>query len=138
MGVRFIVDGEPMGKGRHRTTVRDGRVRTYTPRQTREYEDWVKLCYLRAAQGSRLNGAIEARITGIFSIPKSISLRNRKLMLGKKAYHTKKIDCDNLAKIVLDALNGVAYDDDKQVCRLQVEKIYGEPARVEIELEEVT
>ena len=51
--------------------------------------------------------------------------------------HTKKCDCDNLAKSILDSLNGIAYDDDSQVCRLIVEKIYGENPRVEVKLKEV-
>lgn len=35
---------------------------------------------------------------------------------------TLKPDCDNIAKAVLDALNGVAWDDDSQVVSLQVRK----------------
>ena len=31
-------------------------------------------------------------------------------------------DIDNYAKSVLDALNGVAYKDDKQIVRLDLEK----------------
>ena len=59
------------------------------------------------------------------------------MMINKEILHTKKIDCDNLAKIILDSLNGIAYEDDKQVVRLYVEKIYGEHPRVEVELKEV-
>ena len=35
---------------------------------------------------------------------------------------TFKPDVDNVGKLVLDALNGVAYDDDKQIVKLTVEK----------------
>lgn len=38
-----------------------------------------------------------------------------------------KPDADNLAKAVLDALNGVAYDDDSQVCHLTVSKRFANP-----------
>ena len=41
--------------------------------------------------------------------------KNRELMLNNEISPTKKPDVDNILKIVLDALNGVAYDDDKQV-----------------------
>lgn len=34
-------------------------------------------------------------------------------------------------------LNGVAYDDDSQVCLLIVQKLYAEVARVEVILEEI-
>ena len=58
-------------------------------------------------------------------------------MIAGKILHTKKIDCDNLAKTVLDALNGIAYDDDKQICRLYVEKRYGKSPCVKVRLIEV-
>ena len=32
-------------------------------------------------------------------------------------------DIDNLAKFVLDAMNGVVYHDDRQVCQLRVAKV---------------
>lgn len=37
-------------------------------------------------------------------------------------FDTGKPDCDNIAKAVLDALNGVAFDDDSQVVTLVVRK----------------
>ena len=48
---------------------------------------------------------------------------------------TKKPDIDNIVKIVLDSLNGVAYIDDSQVVALLVEKHYAEKPCVEIILE---
>jgi Holliday junction resolvase RusA-like endonuclease len=50
--------------------------------------------------------------------------------------HTKKPDCDNLAKSILDALNGIAYDDDSQICSLTVHKFYGDTPRVEVHMGE--
>lgn len=58
-------------------------------------------------------------------------------MLSGEISYIKKIDSDNLAKSILDALNGVAYDDDSQVCLLIVQKLYAEVARVEVILEEI-
>ena len=37
---------------------------------------------------------------------------------------TKKPDADNISKIVLDALNGLAYYDDNQVVTLHIDKCY--------------
>lgn len=34
----------------------------------------------------------------------------------------RRVDCDNLSKAVLDALNGVAWADDKQVVDLHIRK----------------
>ena len=42
-------------------------------------------------------------------------------------YPTKKPDADNIAKVVCDALNGLAYKDDAQVIDLTVHKRFGDP-----------
>lgn len=135
--VKFIIPGEPQGKARPRFARMGNYTRTYTPDETVRYENLVKMFYQHETKGIKLNGEIAAKITGVFSVPKSVNKKNRRLMLEGKILHTKKIDCDNLAKIVLDALNGIAYDDDKQICRLYVEKVYGEQPRVEVFLKEV-
>lgn len=50
----------------------------------------------------------------------------------------KKPDSDNIAKIVLDSLNKIAFDDDAQVVELTVVKKWTEEQeRIEFELEEV-
>lgn len=48
-----------------------------------------------------------------------------------------KRDCDNIAKIVLDALNHIAYHDDAQVVELVVCKWYGEQPRVDVLIKEL-
>ena len=50
---------------------------------------------------------------------------------------TVKPDCDNLAKSILDSLNGLAYQDDKQVVELSIKKYYAENAEVRVRLTEV-
>jgi hypothetical protein len=49
-------------------------------------------------------------------------------------------DCDNIAKTVLDALNGVAYNDDKQIIQLEVGKYYiqDEPEHVHVLINEMS
>ena len=47
-------------------------------------------------------------------------------------------DIDNYNKLVLDAMSGIVYDDDKQIQRLTVEKfIDKDNARIEIEVFEL-
>ncbi|WXL80106.1 RusA family crossover junction endodeoxyribonuclease [Clostridium perfringens] len=38
----------------------------------------------------------------------------------------KKPDADNIGKIILDSLNGIAYKDDSQIIELSVIKSYTE------------
>lgn len=134
--VKFIVPGKPVGKQRPRFSRTCTGVRTYTPRKTQEYENLVRISY-RAVSKEKLKGAISATIYGYFEPPKSISKKQREQMLKGDISYIKKIDSDNLAKSILDALNGVAYDDDAQVCLLIVQKLYAETARVEVILEEI-
>ena len=50
----------------------------------------------------------------------------------------KKPDSDNIAKIVLDSLNKIAFYDDSQVADLRVIKKWTEDVeRIEFELEEI-
>ena len=53
-------------------------------------------------------------------------------MLDGHIRSTKKPDCDNIAKIILDALNGLAYKDDKDIVSCLIEKWYGDEPRVEV------
>ena len=134
--VSFVVPGKPFGKQRPRMSRRGKFVTTYTPMETVEYENLVKLSYYNSAGDTKLKGAIKAQIKGVFPIPSSTSNKQKEKMISGEIKYTKKIDCDNMAKCVLDALNNIAYDDDSQVYDLKVTKEYGEFPRVEITLKE--
>jgi Holliday junction resolvase RusA-like endonuclease len=61
-----------------------------------------------------------------FEIPKSWT-KAKKLQAEQREIYPGKPDIDNVAKIVLDALNGIVFEDDAQVHALRVFKAYGEP-----------
>ena len=130
----FEILGKPYGKGRPRF-MRNGH--TYTPQETTNYENLVRLAYQQAGC-EKLNGEIRAVIIAVYPIPKSTSKKKRAEMLDRVIKPTVKPDCDNIAKTILDALNKIAYDDDSQVIDLRVIKEYGEVAKVIVELEEVS
>ena len=48
-----------------------------------------------------------------------------------------KPDVDNVAKSILDALNGIIYLDDKQIIELDIEKIYAETSWTEVKIKEI-
>ena len=137
--MRFTVFGEPTGKGRPKFSTFNGHAVAYTPSKTVNYENLVKLSYQQQLGNKPFEKDIplEAIITAFFSIPKSASKRKAAQMIEGKIRHTKKIDADNLAKACLDALNGIAYYDDSQICSLRVSKWYSDIPRVEIEIKEV-
>lgn len=133
----FEIPGEPKGKGRPRFT-RNGR--TYTPEQTAVYENLVKVMFMQAypvTQPIPQNIPLEAHITAFFPIPKSVSKSRAADMERGFELPTKKPDTDNIAKIILDSLNGIAYHDDAQIVRLTVVKSYSREPRVTVEISEV-
>lgn len=135
--VNFVVNGDPMGKERPRMARRGNYVTTYTPKKTKKYENLVKNSYIKSIGNIKLDNAIEVNITGVFRVPKATSKKKKKEMLEGKIKHTKKPDCDNMGKIILDGLNKVAYNDDSQICKLNIEKIYGENPMVKVNLKEI-
>lgn len=109
--VRFTVYGKVRGKARPRVTKHG----TFTPKETREYERHIADAY-REKGCKPFLGEVAVEVTTYRALPES---RPKKCIQEPDTY---KPDVDNIGKIVLDALNGVAYLDDKQVTMLYVDK----------------
>lgn len=139
MNAHFIVRGVPVGKGRPRFSTVNGHAVAYTPEKTVNYETLVKLSYQQQCAGVKFPEGVplRVRINAYFPIPKSTSKKKRAQMESGEIMHLKKPDCDNVAKACLDALNGIAFYDDSQVCDLTVKKFYSENPRVCITIEGV-
>lgn len=131
--VYLEIPGEPVAKGRPRMT-KTGIV--YTPAKTLNYETLIRQLYVISKQGM-LKGTLRAEINAHFQTPQNISKTKRALMERGKHRPIKRPDLDNLAKAVLDALNGLAYSDDSQVVSLTVDKYYSDNPRVEVTIKEV-
>jgi Holliday junction resolvase RusA-like endonuclease len=122
-----------MGKQRARVT----KWGTYTPEKTVNYETYVKELYAVKYPDTKLKGALGIYIAAYISIPKSTSKKNSADMFINKIRPTKKPDASNILKIVEDALNKVAYDDDSQIIDVAVFKAYSDVPRIYLELWEV-
>lgn len=114
--MRFAFAGTVRGKGRPRFT-RQGHA--FTDKATREYERAIREAYENAPDSppEPFSGPIDVTIVTSRQLPKSTPKR----VLSEPDTH--KPDADNIAKIVLDALNGVAWLDDAQVTSLTVVKL---------------
>lgn len=132
----FVVEGKPTGKGRPRFRRMGNFVQTYTPASTAEYEKLVRIRFQNAG-GIITDKPVRIEIVAFFAPPKSARKRDKAEMLMNKILPTKKPDCDNIAKIVLDALNQIAYKDDSQVVELSVIKRYAAEAKVIVHIEEI-
>jgi Holliday junction resolvase RusA-like endonuclease len=108
--------------------------RSYTPKETAEAESAVRESWAAAARQAghlrpRFSGPLAMRIFADIQIPKS------RRDLHEAQPHTQKPDCDNIAKLVMDALNGVAYKDDSYVFSIQVIKRWTtDPTQLRIEI----
>ena len=119
--VHINIPGRAIGKARPKFSRQGNFVKTYTPEKTVNYENFVKMCWMNSG-AEKLKGNIIAVIVARFLIPQSYSKKKRRELNEK--YCPKKPDCDNIAKSILDALNGIAYDDDSQIIDLSVTKLY--------------
>ena len=131
--MKVTVEGKIKGKARPR--VFNGHA--ITPKDTVTYENWVKVCYQQAG-GKLIEGPIRATIDVYYKVPKSCTKKRLQAIRGGLDYPCKKPDSDNVAKIILDSLNKIAFDDDSQVVELIVNKLWTEDTeRVEFEISEV-
>ena len=133
----FVIPGPPRGKGRARST-RSGI--HYTDKKTRMYESHVLDSYLRVyPSADPLEGAISISIIAYLQRPKSHFGTGKNANILKKNaphYHTTKPDIDNLVKFYLDCLNGIAWEDDKQIIYIQATKTYSEEPLTSVRIQE--
>jgi Holliday junction resolvase RusA-like endonuclease len=132
--IKITVLGEPTGKGRPKFSTFNGHAVAYTPSKTVNYENLVKLSYQQQCNDKPYPKEISLRaeIRAYFAVPKSVSKTKRDMMLKGQINPTKKPDTDNIAKAILDALNGIAYYDDSQIVDLTVYKRYSDSPRAEV------
>ena len=133
----FLIPGKPQGKARPRFNTTTKAV--HTPVSTRQYEQAIRYTYLSATKADeRFHcGAVRVEIQAVFPIPKSWSKVKKSKAISGEILPDTKPDTDNIAKAVLDALNGLAYKDDSQVIELNVKKRYGEVGHVSVRIEDL-
>lgn len=99
-------------KGKDRT----GKAVWYDPKGSADYKEFVAWCARKAYRDAPLTGKIDMTIIAYFQRPKTAT--------GRHPVSRTHGDWDNLGKAVSDALNGIIYLDDSQVCTALVSKVY--------------
>lgn len=137
--IKFTVYGKPFGKQRPRVCKIKGRSIAYTPKETSVYEDHVKFIYNQIYSGITFDKdeSVALDIVAYYAMPKSTSKKTKEKMLAGMILPTVKPDVDNIIKIIADALNKVAYKDDKQLVAVSCQKFYSDLPRVEILISEI-
>lgn len=129
---------EPVAKGRPRFRVMGKYVSTYTPAKTQQAEKEVIKEIKEQFKAQPYEGPLAVWITFYFCIPKSYTKKEKQAIHDRNYLHTKKPDCDNLAKLYLDAMNGIVYHDDMQIQQLHLRKFYSQgEGSVSIQIEEI-
>ena len=131
----FEVVGTIEGKARPRLDVYTGRI--YTPQNTRSYEELIRQYFkIKYPRYQTLEGRVAVKIIAYFKPAKNTTKKNRELMLSGALTPIKKPDIDNIGKVMLDALNKIAFKDDNQVTKMEIEKVYAEEEKIYIKIEE--
>jgi Holliday junction resolvase RusA-like endonuclease len=136
--ITFVVLGKPYGQKRPRARRIGKFISVYSPPENVEYKKKVIHAYNSVKTPDTYSESpTKVKITAFFNKPK-ITKKQESLGLTKDKYPCKKPDSDNIAKSILDALNGVAFYDDSYVIDLQVIKMYDEAEeRVMVEIWEL-
>ena len=125
----FFVEGDPVPKGRGRIMSSGAKRWNVTPAKTRLYEAAVRETAEIAVDGyGPYEGPLYAKLTFYLPRPKTAT----------RMWPFVKPDLDNLAKSVLDGLNGVVLHDDAQVCCMDLAKHYAvDRVGVQVEITEL-
>lgn len=139
----FSIPGEPKGKGRaraHPRIVWEGDepravVSLHTPADTAAAEKAIADLFRAKFPGHRpWTGAVLIRFTAVFETPVSFNKALQAAARSGRLHCVKKPDKDNIEKLIVDALNKIAWHDDAQVMGGGVKR-YGSPARIDVTIE---
>jgi Holliday junction resolvase RusA-like endonuclease len=137
----FTVPGQPVAKARARTVVNRGRVHSFTPPKTANYENLVRMAFVEKYPNHvPIEGPIMLSIRAFFMAPKYLMRKHAHEVAQETILHISRPDLSNIFKSVEDALNGVAFVDDSAVCVYgpdQSMKLYSVMPRVEITIREI-
>ena len=137
MKVSLTIEGEVVGKGRPRFATIKGRAIAYTPKKTSDYENYIKVLYTSQVRHNFGDSPIRMAIKVNKSIPKSVSKKKHEAMLSGSIRPVTRPDLDNYYKLVADALNKIAYDDDSQIVTCEISKYYSDKESIDISITDV-
>lgn len=130
--ISFRVPSLPIAQPRPKATAFNGRAKVYDDKKhpVNTFKAAVQMVAYQHHIGAPLEGPLSVVLTFVFA---SKSKRERK-------WKATRPDVDNLTKSVLDALNGLTFKDDGQVCELVVRKYHAcgdEQPHVDVSINEI-
>lgn len=79
------------------------------------------------ARAYKANAGLEARVQGVTPLAGPVSVQINVFRPQRRG------DLDNTAKVALDALNGIAWEDDEQIVHLELDR-FDDKARPRLEV----
>lgn len=131
-----VVMGEPVPQGRPRLCGRGRFVRAYDPPKSKAYKQLIKDTIKHPKELTDVPLLFELDVYR--KIPSSVRKKDHQDMVDGLILPTKKPDIDNVLKGVMDALSGVIWVDDNQVCDVITRKRYSENPRIEFKVYDIT
>lgn len=132
----IIIPIEPVEQQRPRATSQGGHVRVYDPPKVRRFKQDVAKFVKQQPLPKFEDKELSVQIKFFRKIQKSLTKKERELRLSNVHRPKTRPDIDNLVKSLLDALNGLIWDDDAKIVHLEADKLYSEQPRIEIEVHE--
>ena len=126
-GICLRIPGVPVAQPRQRNSIMKiaGRLmaHNYTPARhpVNQWKAAVALAWQQRTTEPPLEGPVYLSVSFVMPRPGRL---DAKRYSGRAMWHDKKPDCDNLVKSLKDALSGLAWKDDAQVCQLMCSKSY--------------
>lgn len=136
--VSFTVLGKPKAKARPRFSKRSGHV--HNPRTETDASENFKAALRQLLElnpgDATIFGSKSVKVTTVAKFERAAShFKRGGIELRAAAPQDPTGDVDNLLKFVMDAMNEIAYDDDKQVRLASTGKDWGEPFQTEVRVE---
>lgn len=119
--IAFRVPAVPTAQPRTRATSIHGHARAYQPKggAIATFKASVRYAASEAFSGAPIAGPLRVDVEFVFPRTKGQIWKRRPM---PRIPHAKKPDRDNLDKAVLDALTGLVWQDDAQVCDGRIQK----------------
>lgn len=119
--------GEPVSKCSPNTNDVNDDHRLYTALDVEAYEKLIRKMAedeVRCSDVARMKSAVKICICVFQKIPDYLSEDVKLDMADGTIRPCIRPDADEIARVVMDALNGTVYADDSQICSLTVNKWY--------------
>jgi crossover junction endodeoxyribonuclease RusA len=130
--ISFTAFGIPATQGSARAFLRGGRAVVAHDSKSKllSWRSVVAAEAAKAFQATLLPAPLDVPLLlrVLFVLPRPASAPKRRV------YPDRKPDLDKLLRALKDGMTGVIYTDDARVCRVVAEKVYGAPARAEVEV----